>query len=58
MPSVVLGASEAMRRREFNGLFASTAVEWPLTARAQQWAMPDAGGCEIAAAQPTQKGRI
>jgi putative ABC transport system substrate-binding protein len=36
IPDLVLGAGEAMRRREFIRLFSSTVVAWPVGARAQQ----------------------
>jgi putative ABC transport system substrate-binding protein len=43
IPDLVLGAGEAMRRREFIRLSSSTVVAWPLAVRAQQAAKPVVG---------------
>jgi putative ABC transport system substrate-binding protein len=43
IPDVVLGAGEAMRRREFIAFVGSTAAAWARTARAQQPARPVVG---------------
>jgi putative ABC transport system substrate-binding protein len=42
-----------MRRREFTRLFSSTVVAWPLTARAQQAAMPVIGFLSISESSAT-----
>src|SRR6516225_3920351 len=43
IPDLVLGAGEAMRRREFIRFSSSTVVAWPLAARAQRSAVPVIG---------------
>jgi hypothetical protein len=43
IPDLVLGAGEAMRRREFIRLLSSTVVAWPLAAHAQRSAVPGIG---------------
>jgi putative tryptophan/tyrosine transport system substrate-binding protein len=43
IPDLVLGAGEAMMRREFIRLFSSTVIAWPLAAHAQQPTMPVVG---------------
>jgi len=51
IPDLVLGAGEAMRRREFTRLFSSAVVAWPLAARApavsgaSDWVSPQHNGC-------------
>jgi len=55
IPDLVLGAGEAMRRREFIRLFSSTVVAWPLAARAQQAAMPEIGFIREGSAESTAR---
>ena len=40
VPDVVLGAGEAMRRRDFIALLSCVAGNWPLAVRAQQPVLP------------------
>jgi putative tryptophan/tyrosine transport system substrate-binding protein len=55
IPDGVLGAGEAMRRREFISFVGSTAVAWPLTAWAQQPTIPTIGFVHAASPQGAAK---
>ena len=58
VPDGVLGAGEAMRRREFIAFVGSTAVAWPLTVRAQQPAKLPTVGYLYVASPEAHAGRV